>query len=187
VFFHCGWCLEQSSREEPGAIIEYYQRAADKTNHTIVKMNSYFRSGWIWLQARQFSRAVEHFSKVMELAERTNDWNEIACNSLYWYAVSLESLGKFLEAIECHRKVQSLSETLSPESRFREIQCLVRVGAFPEALNVCRVFGNSPPPQFDPKRFRELKQLVEQEERALETVLNDDFLSNGKMEHDHSE
>lgn len=177
VFFHCAWCLEQSGESDPQKVIALYRKAARQTRISIVRMNSYFRAGWILLQERHYRKAGEYFRKVVELAERHQDWNDISCNALYWYALTLENQGHYLEALRWHRKVQSLSERFLPESRFRELLCHVRIGAFEEALHVCQKFTEPPPPGFDPNRYLELQQQVEQEKQLLEAALEDEFLT----------
>ncbi len=177
VFFHCAWCLEQSGGSDPEKVLELYQKASRQTRIDIVRMNSSFRAGWILLQEWQYRKAGEYFLEVVELAERQNDWNDISCNALYWYALTLENQGQYLEAIRWHRKVQAVSAQFLPESRFRELLCLVRIGAFQEALHVCQQFTEPPPHGFDPNRYLELQQQAEQEKQMLEAALKDDYLS----------
>ncbi|RMF58204.1 MAG: hypothetical protein D6748_09435 [Calditrichaeota bacterium] len=180
ALFHCGWCLEQAAHHNWEDILNYYEQAAEKTSMVLVKMNSYFRSGWLWLQEKQYQRAGEHFRKAVEFAEEKEAWNEISYSALYWYAVVLEAQGRYLDALSYHRKLQTFETHLIPESRFREIQCLIQIGAYSEALEVCKKFQESPPDDVDIDRFNNLKELVLNEQRLLEQALDDNFLITGK-------
>ncbi len=69
---------------------------------------------------------------------------------------------------------------MNPESRLREIACLNQIGAYQEALLVCRSFEESPPKDFNRQRYHQLRVLAEQEHKMIEISLSDDFLSGKK-------
>ena len=180
VLFHCGWCVEQIPDKANSQAVRYYNEAAEKTAMSTVKMNSLFRSGWIRMHEKQFDRAAEYFREVLEIAQRFQEWNDIYYHAMYWYAVVLETRGRFLEALEWYRTVEKYCSELNPEARYRELCCLNKIGRYEAALKVCRSFRPPPPADFSKQRYAELQESAQREEKMLEACLADDFLTDRK-------
>ncbi len=64
---------------------------------------------------------------------------------------------------------------LDPEARFREIQCTTQIGAYTEALHLCRTFAQPPAPGFSEERYRELQALAEREQKIIQALLAENF------------
>lgn len=165
IAFHCGWCLENSDKGRLGEIITYYEKAGDRASDFRCRYNAFFRKGWVYLQLKDFRKAMEAFKKVIDISDSFED--DIVQNAMYWYALCLESLGHYLEAIKWFRIVTDISPALNPESRSREIRCLINVGLYKDALKVCYTFFTHTPPLFNRERYFELKKIAEKEIRSL--------------------
>lgn len=165
VLFHCGWCCEQGGNEAQA--LHYYTLAAVQTRVPDCKLNSYFRAGWIHMHLREYANAALHFRKAIDFAEFSKYESKLYHESVFWYAVSLEPLGRFIEAIKWYRLVRKLSPGLDPESRLREISCLTRIGAFDEALELCASFDEPRPLGFSAERYDELCDAAFHERQQL--------------------
>ncbi len=181
IFFHCGWCLEQGTPPDWERALFCYREAAEITQLPLCRINSLFRAGWVAMHLKDYPAAAHWFKKAIDAHERTPISETIFHDALYWYAVCLEAQGHYLEAISWHHRVQQSAPMLTPESRFREIQCLNRVGAYRQALAVCRTFSPQPPKGFDPERYNELYSLVQRETGAIRSILADDFMQKGNQ------
>jgi tetratricopeptide (TPR) repeat protein len=164
--FHCGWCLENINQGRTTEVISYYQKAGETATDLKCRYNAYFRTGWVHLQLKDYRKSAEAFKKVIDISDSFDD--DIVQNAIYWYALSLESLGCYLEAVKWYRIVADICPSLNPESRRREITCLINVGLFKDALKVCYTFYNPPPNPFNRERYLELKKYAEKEIKLLE-------------------
>jgi tetratricopeptide (TPR) repeat protein len=175
VLFHCGWCAENTKTTDKQLAIHYYLESAKLSCDPVCKMNSNFRAGWIQMHLKNYTDAVELYKKAIETGHSEGEFNSIYSNALYWCAVSLEAVSRFLDAINLYRAVQGISEELNPESRYREIVSLVSIGRYSEAHNLCLSFNQPAPEEFSDERYTELKNLVEKEQDILEYSLNDEL------------
>ncbi len=167
--FHCGWCAENLG--DTANALAFYNRAAELTRIPECKLNSYFRAGWLFLQACEMSKAADCFRYAIDYGDLVDLRNDAYLHGMYWYAHSLELSGRNLEALKWYRRVQVVSPQLDPESRLRQIFCLVSVGQYEEALNICCTF-NAPAPQgFNPQRYEALQIEARNERRMLEAAL----------------
>jgi hypothetical protein len=78
--------------------------------------------------------------------------------------------------IKWYLLVQRLSPKLYPESRFRELVCLSKVGLSREAFQVCLAFDDPPPAGFENRRYDELRALVHRECENLSSCTSDNLL-----------
>lgn len=177
ILFHCGWCLEQEDGRDVRQALSFYREAAEASENITCKMNSLFRAGWLLMHEKDFTLAAQYYLRAIRLGDRATAFDEIYQSALYWLAVSLEAQGQYIEALKCYRAVQKITPLLTPESRFREINCLNQIGSFAEALAVCRSFEEPPPAGFDEARYRELRALAIRECQMLETCLSEEFIS----------
>lgn len=184
MLFHCGWCLENDPDGDREEALRYYQLAAETAVNPVVRMNSHFRAGWLLLHDRDYAAAAAAFHQAITLHEHHPVHEGIYQDAVYWYALSLEMQGMYLAAIRWYEKAREISPRLNPESRYRQILCLNRVGAFEEALALCHTFDHDPPKGFDIDRYRELCHLVAQERQMLETSLADNYLLERNPNHD---
>jgi tetratricopeptide (TPR) repeat protein len=179
ILFHCGWCLENSNNVDRRLAIDYYRQALETTSSLVCRMNSLFRSGWIRMGDKEYQEAVELYKRAIELHQSMDVHNGLYRDASYWFAVCMENMGHYLEALKWYRVVQKIAPLLDPESRFREINCLNRIGAYQEAMEVCRSFESEPPEGFDNNRYNELYSSAKQEQKMIEECLSDNFLETG--------
>jgi tetratricopeptide (TPR) repeat protein len=169
IAFHCGWCLENIGQGRTNEVITYYINAGENASDIKCRYNAFFRTGWVYFQLKDFRKSAEAFKKVIDISEDYGD--NIVQDAIYWYALSLESLGYYLEAIKWYRIVTEICPSLNPESRRREISCLINVGLYRDALKVCYSFLNPPPGPFSRDRYNDLKVFAEKEIKILELSL----------------
>lgn len=174
VLFHCGWCAENTKIADKQLALSFYMEAINSSCSTVCTMNSYFRAGWIQMNSKKFSEAIDLFKKAIELGHSQGEFNSIYTDALYWCAVSLEASKRYLDAINLYRAVRGISKQLNPESRYREIVSLVSIGRYSEAYNLCLTFNQPAPDEFSTGRYAELKELVKKELDILECCFNDD-------------
>jgi tetratricopeptide (TPR) repeat protein len=170
MHFHCGWCLENVSRKQEA--LHRYAHAAALTRIASCKLNSFFRSGWILMHDRNYLQAGVMLYRAVEYGDLVNLKNETYQHAMYWYAHCLEVQAHYLEALQWYRLVGQLAPQLDPESRFRQIHCLIRIGRFEEALRVCETFDAAPPAAFDDLRYIVLRTEVLNERTMLESALH---------------
>jgi hypothetical protein len=70
-------------------------------------------------------QAIEAFKNAIQIGHSEGNYESIYQEALYWCAVCLESEKTYLDAIYLYRAVQDISILLNPESRYREIKCLI--------------------------------------------------------------
>jgi len=167
VLFYCGWCLEQIGEGNRQRALRYYLKASQCLPGSPLLVNTYFRMGWLSFHERDYAAASSSFFRAINGAERINLQTDLYPNSVYWYAVSLESQGLFLEALKWYRLAIRVSPLYEPEARYREICCLNHIGEFEDALMSCRSFHPESPVGFDPHRYMELRALVATEATLL--------------------
>jgi tetratricopeptide (TPR) repeat protein len=131
-------------------------------------MNSYFRAGWVLRHLSENSEALKAFGKAIEVGHSEGLFNSIYQEALYWSAVTLECENKYLDAIELYRVVTALSDQLKPESKYRELLCLISVGKYHDAVEICSSFEQPRPDGFSSERYAEIKNLVNREKSILE-------------------
>ena len=85
LLFHCGWCLENLNSENKETILKFYDKAAQTTTIPISRMNSYFRSGWLMMQEKDYQGANSYFHKAMAIHEEEWVDDELYHQSLYWH------------------------------------------------------------------------------------------------------
>ncbi len=168
LLFHCAWCIENINTSDKKKSVSYYLLAAKLANDAICRMNSYFRAGWILRHLGENFEALNAFSRAIETGHSEGIFNSIYNDALYWFAVTLESQHKFLDAIKIYRTVSSLSDELNPESRYRELHCLIAIGKYAEAIELCNTFKLPPPPGFSEERYSEIKEMINRERSLLE-------------------
>ncbi len=166
IYFHCGWCIENSMDAEKKIAVDYYLKAGNSECENIIRMNGFFRAGWLLMHMNTYAEAASCFKQAIEIGQSKCDDGAIYNQAIYWCAFCLESEKRYLDALNLYRTVTDLSLDLNPESRFREIICLVSIGLFAEALYVCKSFELPPPGSFSIERYEVLKSLA-QKERAL--------------------
>lgn len=171
VLFHCGWCLEQLDEGNRGRALQYYRRASQCLTTSPSLVNTYFRMGWLSFHDKEYAAAASSFLRAIDEAERINLQTDLYHNSIYWYAVSLESQDLFLEALKWYRLSICVAPLFEPEARYREICCLNQIGAFEDALAGCNAFQSEPPAEFNPNRYKELRSLAEAEATLLTRCL----------------
>jgi tetratricopeptide (TPR) repeat protein len=169
LYFHRAWCLENQNRKREALLL--YARAADLTRIPQCKINCLFRSGWILMHEKDAVQAAQMFRSAIDYGDLVELKNETYRHALYWYAVCLETQGRPLEALTWYRLAQASSPQLDPESRRRQLACLVHVGLYDEALDVCRTFDAPCPEDFTPERYAALRTEVENERAILEACL----------------
>jgi tetratricopeptide (TPR) repeat protein len=167
VLFQCGWCIEHLDEIDNSLAVSYYLRAGKESADAVCRMNGFFRAGWLLMHFKRNEQAIEAFKNAIQIGHSEGNYESIYQESLYWCAVCLESKNRFLDAIYLYRVVQDISAALNPESRYREIKCLLTVGLFDEALRLCNDFNILPLPGFPATRYNELKNLVAEEKALL--------------------
>ena len=167
VLFQCGWCVEHLDDIDNSLAVSYYLRAGKESADAVCRMNGFFRAGWLLMHFKRNEQAIDAFKNAIQIGHSEGNYESIYQESLYWCAVCLESKNRFLDAIYLYRVVQDISEELNPESRYRELKCLLAVGLFNDALQLCKSFNILQPPGFSAKRYNELKKLVEEEKALL--------------------
>jgi tetratricopeptide (TPR) repeat protein len=171
VLFHCGWCTEQDGRNNDDAL-RYYELAAAETRIPASKLNSFFRAGWLLMHKKEHAKAATMFRRGIDYAELSYHKNETYNQSVFWYAVCLESQGWYIEAIRWYRLLRLLSPQLDPEGRIRELACLNQTGSYDEALSLCETFDAPPPGGFSVGRYKELRMSVSREQKMLQLCLS---------------
>lgn len=173
IAFHRGWCLENCADADRERAIGFYEQAAEKASDDALKSNACFRSGWLLLQQKEHGKAASSFKKVLDLARQAQIDSDLYHQTLFWYAVCLEHLGRYIEAAHCHDTVRQLSSKLSPESVYRKILCHNQVGNYEAAAAECRWFQRECPEGFSPSRFDQLAELIKKEELLLSRSLKE--------------
>jgi len=172
VLFHCGWCAEQVDRSDNERALRYYEHAAFRATAPECKLNSFFRAGWLLMQRKEHAKAAVHFMNAIDYAELSQQRDELYHNAMFWHAVCLEPLGRYIEAIEWHRLIRTLDPRLDPESRVREICCLNQIASYEEAFSLCETFDHPPPPAFSATRYLDLREVVSRERDILNRCLS---------------
>lgn len=167
--FHCGWCLENDGKSSEALV--WYAKAAERTNIPACKLNSYFRAGWVLMQQKEFAKAADFFLYAVDYSALVAVHDDTYLHAGYWYAHCLESLGRYLDALKWYAYVRAQSAQLEPESRFRQMQCLIRIGSYEEALHVSWTFEEPAPDGFPPDRYCELAAEAQRERALLESSL----------------
>jgi tetratricopeptide (TPR) repeat protein len=173
LLFHCGWCLENLDTGKTQEVLEFYKEAADTTLIPVCRMNSFFRIGWLMMQDKDYPGAASYFRKSIDYHKAELVHDELYHQSLYWYAVCQESLGYYIDAIKLHQQIQNIAPLLSPESRYREIQCLIGIGSYEEVLQKSHFFENDPPSGFDKIRYQQLSDFIRFDYQSLQACLRE--------------
>jgi tetratricopeptide (TPR) repeat protein len=168
LLFHCAWCIENINTSDKKRSVSYYLLAAKLADDIELRMNAYFRAGWILRHFEDNYEALNAFRKAIEIGHSEGMFNSIYNDALYWFAVTLESDNKFIDAIKIYKVVSSFSDKLNPESRFRELHCQIAIGKYPEAIELCKSFELPPPAGFSGERYSEIKYMVNREKSKLE-------------------
>ncbi len=164
--FHRGWCLENLGHTEKA--IALYGRASDLARHPGCRLNSYFRAGWLVMHEKNFMKAAHLFRCAIDYGDVADAKDDTYAQATYWYAVCLESQGRILDALTWYRYAQDRLALLNPESRYRQIMCLIQVGLYPEALELCHTFDGSAPDLCTRERYETLRAEVQRERVMLE-------------------
>jgi tetratricopeptide (TPR) repeat protein len=167
MLFECGWCVEHIEDVDNSLAVSYYLRAGKESADPLCRMNSFFRAGWLLMHFNRNEQAIEAFKNAIKIGHSEGNYESIYQEALYWCAVCLESENRFLDAIYLYRAVQDISTTLNPESRYREIKCLLSIGLLNEAFQSLDSFNDLPPKGFSTKRYNDLKNLVDDEKTLL--------------------
>jgi len=178
LLFKCGWCLEhEHSLNNPTQLqaLDYYIQAAEVSHTPATIQNSLFRAGWVLMQEQRWLEAAQFLRKVIDGAELLELRDAFYAHAVYWYAVCLETQGRFIDALEWYRLAQAIAPVLQPESCLREILCLEQIGSYHEALHLCSAFHANPPANFDAERYAELFSVVNRKKAILEACLNQNF------------
>jgi len=172
LLFHCGWCTEQSKGGDMGRALCYYEQATFEAASPSCKLNSFFRAGWLLTQQNLHNKAATIFRRAIDFADVCHQKDETYSETVFWYAVCLESLGQYIDAIKWYRLAKTLSSRLDPESRLRELSCLNNIGSYDEAMKVYSTFDAPAPRGFGETRYFELQKNVERERAMLHDVLS---------------
>jgi tetratricopeptide (TPR) repeat protein len=178
LLFKWGWCLEHAHHVNNPTHVEalaYYTQAVEVSRTPATTLNSLFRAGWVLIQEQRWREAAQFLRKAIDEAELLELRDALYAHAVYWYAVCLETQGRFIDALDWYRLTQVLAPELQPESSFREILCLEQIGAYHEALHRCSAFHANPPVDFDAERYAELFSLVHRKKEILEACLNQSF------------
>lgn len=169
IAFHRGWCLENGANAEADRerTIDLYRQAAEQANDEALKSKAFFRTGWLLLQQKKYSEAALAFKKASDFSAGAPLHHHIFHSALYWYAVSIECLGRYLEAVSCYERVKYLSPSLAPDSAYRKIICYNQVGNYAAALEECMSFPEHCPQGYDALRYSELFGLMAKEKNLL--------------------
>ena len=162
LLFKCGWCLEHEHRVNNPTRLEalaYYTQAAEVSRTPATTLNSLFRAGWVLMQEQRWLEVAQFLRKAIAEAELRELRDAFYAHAVYWYAVCLETQGRFIEAIEWYRLTQAIAPVLQPESCFREILCWEQIGSYHEALHLCSAFHPNPPADFDAELYEELVSI----------------------------
>ena len=173
ILFECGWCVEHLDDVDNSLAVSYYLRAGKESTDSLCRMNGFFRAGWLLMHFNRNVQAIEAFKNAIQTGHSEGNYESIYQEALYWCAVCLESEKRYLDAIYLYRAVKDISILLNPESRYREIKCLLAIGLFTEALQLFDSFNDLPPTGFSVERYNELMNLVEEEK----ILLNDCYSS----------
>lgn len=171
VLFHCGWCLENAPELDSKLAVFCYQEAAEVAAIALCRMNSSFRAGWLLMHEKNYREADKWFSNAIAIQCKTPASELIYTDSLYWLAVCKESQQRYFDALDSYREVAEIAPQMAPESWYRQIQCLNKIGNFEQALEVCSFFAQSPPQGFDHNRYSDLQKLVATEREWLTECL----------------
>jgi tetratricopeptide (TPR) repeat protein len=171
IHFWIGWCIENEASGNREQALGHYQKASAHGATPNRRLEACFRSGWLLIQDARWTDALQQLWNAIEAADETGIRNQTFSHALFWHAVALETLGRYIDAIEGYRRAGALEPLLAPEGLLREIACLDRIGQYEEALNVCRSLGAVPPKGFNPNRFAEIASLVSKEQALLERCL----------------
>ncbi|UCG57565.1 MAG: tetratricopeptide repeat protein [Phycisphaerales bacterium] len=186
LLFHSGWCSELDVELDDGVALACYERAAELAVSPVLRVDSFFRAGWLLMQAKEYAKAGAFLKQALDVADLVGLKNETYRHAAYWYAVCLETQGFYIEAIKRYRLIQEIAPLLSPECRLREIVCLNHVGSYQEALSACLEYDSDPPEGFDVDRYRELSSKVERERDVLEKCLAHQLLPKREEENGDS-
>lgn len=167
ILFKCGWCLENISDSEIALIVSYYLKAGAVSKKVDCRINSFFRAGWVLMQSGKNAEAIKSFKYSIQIGHTEANFGLIYQDSMYWCAVCLEAESRYLDAICLYRTVGEMSQQLNPESRYREIICLTKVGKYYEAIELSNSFTSPVPQGFSQARYDELLKLVEKERIML--------------------
>lgn len=170
ILFHCGWCLENELRMQEA--LQRYARATESTRLPSCKINCFFRSGWIVMHRKDYVQAADAFRRAIDCGDVLEVRDDTYRHAVYWYAVCLETQGRYIEALTWYRYAQETTAQLDPESRLRQIMCLVHIGRYDDALDVCRTFDSPGPVGFNAERYRSLQAEARRERAMLEACLN---------------
>ncbi len=181
ILFHCGWCLENIPPVSIHTVIGFYKEAAHSSSIALCRMNSFFRIGWLLMQNKEYEEADGYFRKSIQLHEAEQVHEGIYHQALYWSAVCREFLGYYIQAIKLYQHIQKISPLLNPESRYRQIKCLLQVGSFTDVLSICESFNQPPPAGFDPLRYQQLQKLAELEYQSMQNCLSDQYITQEEL------
>lgn len=177
LHFHCGWCIENLKTVRKNVAIGSYLLAGELAPDDTCKANGYFRAGWIFMHLNQNKNAIDCFLNSIKFSKDNQSTDELYSDSFYWCAVCFERENRIIDAIGYYRNVKEISKRLNPESRYRELMCLIAIGSYTESLEICRTFEFPPPDKFSLKRYSELKKLVDKEKKIIEACLSTEFKS----------
>ena len=177
IYFHCGWCAENLNYIEKNTAIENYLQAGKLSLDTSCRANGYFRAGWIFMHLDKNKNAINCFLNSIEFSKDDLSTTELYSDSLYWCAICFERENRIIDAIGYYRKVKENSKRLNPESRYRELMCLITIGSYTESLEICQSFEFPAPDGFSLKRYSELKKLADNEKKIIEACLSTEFKS----------
>lgn len=167
VRFHCGWNGELAGLIQ--AAVEHYEHAARFATPEI-RLHALFRIGSIQRQRGNHADALCCFERAHGVAEVGQITHPLAHHVAYWFGLSLEEEGRYLEALTRYRKAAALA-ALRDEAGYRAIQCLVAVGRYEQAVSECKAFLAYAPAESTSTRTRELVVCVQNEKLSLEKSL----------------
>jgi tetratricopeptide (TPR) repeat protein len=170
VLFYIGWCRETLGDEDTENIASCYERAALLAQDAMLAGNALFRAGWVLLGADEQQLADSCFARSTDRLSAAGFNNALYCHAAFWQAAGWERSGRYLDAVERYREVATLDDSLRAECHYRQIQCLLSVGALEDALSVCEE-AEEWLGQDSQARSAELRRLIAQERNTLRAAM----------------
>ena len=130
--YRLGWRLEHDEHDAAGAIDAY--RAAAAVAPPPLAVEALFRAGFVAQNASRRAQAVAAYRDCIALAGRLDAPAAVAAHATYWLGYHLEADGRYLEAMDCYRRVAGERGLLGLEARYHGLLCLAAVGRLDEAL-----------------------------------------------------
>lgn len=137
--YRLGWRREHDEQDVAGAIEAY--RAAAAVAPPALAVDALFRAGFVAQNADRRAQAVAAYRDCITLAGRLDAPGAAVVHATYWLGVHLEADGRYLQAMDCFRRVAGERGLLGLEARYHGLLCLAAVGRLEEALSWSSGYG----------------------------------------------